>query len=250
MKGITFIQPLFVQVVNKKKDMTRRVALLPFALDCNNHEAYEGKKFFGKPTKLTINEDNMIACKYCNQIGMFEVKPRYRKGEVVYLKEPYMVLSCIPKGNKFVCDVKYKFTNGKRKITIEQEYTGVVNKWKSPRFMPEWASRYKIEVTNVGIQHLDEINNEDSLREGVESIIPRLKAKSVKNNVPKLALGYSTDTFYRDYTSMNSEAKNKKYPTFRFKSPKDSFKSLWNAINGKKPYHSNPYVFVYTFKLC
>lgn len=250
MKGLSFTPILFTQVVQEKKDMTRRIANLPFAIDCGNHEAYEGKKFYGKPTKLTINSDNNVSCKHCNQIGMFEIKPRYKVGEIVYLKEPYMVLSCEPKGDKFVCEVVYKFTKGKRKITVDKEYTDVMNKYKSPRLMPEWAARYRAQILSIGIEQVNDISEEDSMREGVESIIPRLLAKSIKNTTLKLPLGYSRETYFRDYTYMNSEAKRKKYPTYSLKTAKDSFISLWNAINGKnKPYHSNPNVFVYTFKL-
>lgn len=249
MKGLSFTPVLFIQVTEGNKDMTRRVAKLPFAIDCNDHSEYEGKKYFGLPTKLTINTDNNVACKHCNQIGMFEVKPRYKKGEIVYLKEPYMVLSCEPKGNKFVCEVVYKYTKGKRRITVEK-YTGAMNKWVSPRFMPEWASRYKVEITYVGIEQLNDISEEDSIKEGVQSIIPRLLAKSIKNTNPKLALGYSSETHYRDYTKMNSESKKNTYPVYGLRTAKDSFITLWNAINGKtKPYHSNPYVFKYSFKL-
>lgn len=251
MKGLTFIQPLFVQVINKKKDMTRRIATLPFAIDCDNHKSYEDRAFFGKPTKLIVNEDNNIACKHCNQVGLFEVKPRYKIGEIVYLKEPYMVLSCeSTRFGKYVCEIAYLFIKGKRRITIDNEYKGKMNIWKSPRIMPEWASRYKVEVIDISIQNIGDISIEDCQREGVESLVPRIKAKHIKNETPRLALGYSTDTYYRDYTNMNSEAKKNMNGNYKFKSPKDSFITLWNNINGSKPFHSNPHVFTYTFRLC
>lgn len=252
MKGLTFIQPLFLQVIKGNKDMTRRTAVIPFGIDCKNHEDYEGKSYFGKPTKLTINKDNIIACKYCNQIGMFESKPRYKQDEVVYLKEPYMITSCKKlDSGKYEVRIEYKYTNGSKKVKLEEKYKGVMNKWKSPRFMPEWASRYKVKIYSVSLERIQDITEDDCLREGVELIVPRLKAKSLKNTNPVMPLGYSHDAHYRDYTTMKSEAKKKEYPTFRFRTAKDSFITLWNAINGKKqPFHKNPYVFVYSFELC
>lgn len=250
MKGLSFIEVLFQQVVKGKKDMTRRIADIPFAFDCKDHLDHEGKSFYGKPTKLSVNEENVVICKHCKQIGLFEIKSRYKKGEIVYLKEPYMVTEILKHNGKYYHTIQYKYTAGKRKVALDEKYVGKLNKWKSPRFMPEWASRYKVEILSVGIEHACDISEADCIREGVESIVPRLKAKSIKNDTPKMPLGYSNETFYRNYRGMKSIAKKQKYPQYLFNTAKESFISLWDEINGKRMmFVSNPYVFVYTFKL-
>ena len=51
---------------------------------------------------------------------------------------------------------------------------------------------------------------------------------------------------YRDYSI--KEEDNEGYNWFR--TAKESYASLWDSINGKKhPWESNPWVFVYTFKV-
>lgn len=241
---------MFNQVVSGKKDMTRRVSYLPFFLDCENHtnEQYKKTKFFGKPTEYVVSETK-ISCKHCGQIGVFEVKPRYNVGEIIYIKEPYMVVSSERiDGGCIVC-VEYKYKYGRRIINLKDNYKGAMNRWISPRYMPEWAARYFVEIIHVGAGKIQDISEEDCIREGVEYVIPRLKAKSIKKTMPKFPLGYSTEIHYKDYTFLKSKKRDLK-PLYKFINPKDSFITLWNLINGKEnPFHNNSYVFIYEFKL-
>ena len=41
--------------------------------------------------------------------------------------------------------------------------------WRSPRFMPRWASRLALEVTNVRVERLQDISDDDAREEGVEN---------------------------------------------------------------------------------
>ena len=81
------------------------------------------------------------------------------------------------------------------------------------RFMPRWASRVTLEITEVRVQRLQEISSTDSIFEGIR--IP--DEKPVGNAV-----------FI----------------------PRDAYRELWDSINAKKhPWSSNPWVWVLTFKL-
>ena len=43
--------------------------------------------------------------------------------------------------------------------------------WRPPRFMPRWAARLLLEVVSVRVERLQEITNNDAVREGCEATI-------------------------------------------------------------------------------
>ncbi len=87
--------------------------------------------------------------------------------------------------------------------------------WKPSIFMPRAASRILLEITDVRVERLQDISEEDAKAEGVESwaesdkILERLLARS---------------------------------------QPSQIFKALWQSISGPESWNENPFVWVITFK--
>lgn len=85
--------------------------------------------------------------------------PRYYIGEVLYLKEPYAV---VEPGSRFARDgvpagttlYKYNFQNH-------------AIKWKNKLFMPADLARYFIRITDVRAERLQQISDEDCVKEGI-----------------------------------------------------------------------------------
>lgn len=111
--------------------------------------------------------------------------------------------------------------------------------WKPSIHMPRWASRILLEITDVRVERLQDISDEQAQAEG---IIP----------VPKTKEG--SHQFWRDY-HLSGDG------TFCVRTPKESFKSLWCHVAGgsfpkgeaayKASPHSwdaNPWVWVVEFK--
>jgi hypothetical protein len=76
--------------------------------------------------------------------------------------------------------------------------------------MPAWAARYFILITNVKAQRLQEITEEDAIRE----------------------------VFFASQECADISVTGRKWYT-----------GLWDSINPKYPWGMNPYIFAYTFKL-
>ncbi len=99
-------------------------------------------------------------------------------------------------------------------------------RWRSPRFMPQWASRIILEVTDVRVERLQDISYDDARAEGVE-----------------------TDEFLQRLDEAQSIAVGDCGPIF-YPNVKSEFERLWDRINRKRsPWISNPWVWAVSFRL-
>lgn len=176
MKGICFIEPLFNKVVAGEKTQTRRII-----------------------KRLNHALDNP---KYCEYV-LTTIRPKYKLGEVVYLKEPYVI------SGKYII---YKFGS-----TIGQECDKAGVKWQNKLFMPQSAARYFIKITGVRAERLQDISEEDCMREGIEM-----------NNIPHIGWYWMKDIYSTDCPIL-------------------AYERLIDKINGKGTWESNAWVWVYDF---
>lgn len=106
---------------------------------------------------------------------------------------------------------------------------GEVSKWKPSIFMPRHASRLTLTVTDVRVERLQDISESDAVAEGIE----RHKAGWMP---------YNTAFFEADGTT----------PAGYHPAPRDSYRSLWNVINGfegPKSWDANPWIVAYSFSV-
>jgi len=82
--------------------------------------------------------------------------------------------------------------------------------WRPSIYMPRWASRITLEITDVRVELLQDITEIDAMNEGVFADIP--------NETP--------------------------WPMM----PSDAFCHLWESINGPDSWAQNPWVWVISFK--
>lgn len=106
-------------------------------------------------------------------------------------------------------------------------------KWGNPRKLAGWTNKkfvradlmpHAIKITNIRVERLQDISDEDCLAEGIEKMIVGCE--------------------YYCYSFLHP---NKMWEDF--KSPRQAYATLIDKINGKGTWESNPYVFVYDFKL-
>jgi hypothetical protein len=91
--------------------------------------------------------------------------------------------------------------------------------WRPPIYMPRWASRITLEITDVRVERLQEINQDDARAEGI---------------VDGGCLNCG-----------NSEPCGCDNPQ---PDARDAFSWLWQSINGFESWHANPWVWVITFQ--
>lgn len=127
----------------------------------------------------------------------------YKVGEVVAVAQPYKA---------FYGDFKEPL----RTELIDS--AGFMNKM----FVKAELMLHKIEITNIRVQRLQDISDEDCLAEGII----------------KYANGVYTYT-----------VNGKKIFRSHLDTPRKAFAELIDSISGKGTWESNPYVFVYNFKL-
>ncbi|ASY68853.1 hypothetical protein [Sinorhizobium fredii] len=94
-------------------------------------------------------------------------------------------------------------------------------KWRPSIFMQRWSSRITLPVTSVKIEHLQDISEEDAIAEGI--------ARNPHGNGDQ----------WLDYPAGSSAA--------GWLDPRQSYRSLWQHINGPASWEENPWVLAYSF---
>jgi len=92
--------------------------------------------------------------------------PYGQVGDSLYIKEAFA-----QDGDR---RIYYKLDYPDEEIPFDLAYPGcrAFANWRSPIFMPRWASRITLEITGIRVERLQEIRTEDIMAEGLESTIP------------------------------------------------------------------------------
>lgn len=188
-------------VLEVRKTQTRRIITYP--------KTFKGKnvcglwvyrwKVDGAITEICMYDEDEIS------IDGGQILPKYKVGEIVAVAQSY---------NSFYNDEcnPNLFPNG----------AGWTNKmYVKPELMP-----HQIRITNVRAEQLQDISDEDCLKEGI-----------IKGKVG------SEDTHFMDAYYIPTLKKDP------FCTPQGAYSYLIDKISGKGTWERNPYVFVYDFEL-
>jgi hypothetical protein len=116
----------------------------------------------------------------------------------------------------------YKVRGSKELSRAEGKEGRAIN--KPSIFMPRWASRITLEITNIRVERLQDITEQDAKAEGVTSFYAPSDPPQFDNSY-----GIINDVFV---------------------SARECFEELWDIINGKRAsWESNPWVWVIEFKV-
>ena len=191
-------------VLDGRKTMTRRIIKCP--------ETYKGRPVKG--LRITGSKDIRLAVEIrvydesCNDFVPMYIQPKYEVGEVVAIAQSYesvyheYVLETM---DMLVSSLKYNagWTN---KMFVKAEY------------MPN-----HIKITNIKVERLQEISDDDCLKEGI------FEWNAGQKDIPFYSFSYAD---IPDYFS-----------------PRDAFADLIDKVSGKGTWEENPFVWVYEFAL-
>ena len=101
------------------------------------------------------------------------------------------------------------------------------NKWRPSIFMPRWASRILLDVTDVQVERIQEISDGDAIKEGIQDVC----------HCGDYVEGHG-------YHSGHGAVSMPGWAT-------ENFSSLWDSINAERghSWESNPWVWVASFKV-
>lgn len=171
----------------------------------------------GEPCSWT-NDEHTI-CSACADLKNIS-KAKYQIGDILWVRETWQYNDDLEEPylykQKFLEEYKAEFHNS--------------IKWKPSIFMPKEAARIFLKIINVRIERLRDICESDAMNEG---ILPLLMSSMQLEQSGKLYQNYMDKSIF-----FNDGCK-----------PIESFKSLWESINGKGSWIKNPFVWVYDYQL-
>ena len=147
---------------------------------------------------------------------------RYRVGEVVAVAQSYCSIADeLENCNNASCAAHYEKNVQKASEYISwMEHPGFNNKM----FVAADRMIHQIRITDVKIERIQDISDEDCLKEGVRKVVN-------ENGI-----------YVQYYVSKGDNACS-------FENPREAFAHLINKVSRKDVWNENPYVFVYDFEL-
>ena len=201
-------------VLDGKKTMTRRLMTMTL------HRLNKYGQFVKiEPNDMFIASDGTAHFKFGDH-GYTVPKqnqPAYRAGEEVAIAQPY-------KNDDVLNYNAYKEDGTTREDGLQRHKEMLESKgYRNKMFVKTEYMPHRIRITGIKMERLQDINDEDCLKEGVEKwigcyIVPGIMENHGKNNVC-------------------------------FDTPREAFAALIDRISGRGTWQSNPWVFAYEFEL-
>jgi len=209
-KPISFTAAMIKARREGRKSVTRRVIKLPYRAPPLRWE-YDG---------ISGDEHAFVLTNGTTNYDYHFVKPRYNVGDLLWVKESWGITRLEGIGGTLEYpNILYRADSSTRLVLNQPkvwEYCVPKEnfKWRSPRFMPKWVARDWSKVLSVRPEHVQDITEEDAIREGIN-------------------LKTSIGTGLLDHGSSYSQ-----------------FQQLWDSINANRGYSwvSNPFVWRIEFK--
>ena len=208
MQGIKFNQDGITAILEGRKTMTRR------------------------PIKVRTDIDKQawidtLIPDYC----------KYKIGETVFVRETFVIATAQFNNDgvfNYYDEPVIHYKADKKDLTWFDEWEDEINvPWRPSTHMNKEISRIFLKITNIKVERLQDISEEDCIKEGVKEIAFNWNGVSIGSRfTPNTGFEFSGNVTWER--------------------AKECFKEeIWNKLPYQAPYYwnSNPYVFVYEFEI-
>lgn len=158
MKPILFNGEMVKAILEDRKTVTRRIV----------KPQPTSSMFTGVCTESTMRNDRTVGCfMFGDNYGEVKeyAKPPYKVGDILYVRETWCygsdTMECLFDESIKCNDIFYKASWDKENYV----------KWRPSIHMPKEAARIFLKVINVRIERLQDMKNEDSFKEGINSCV-------------------------------------------------------------------------------
>lgn len=212
MKKIMFndLYGLNQAVLDLIKTNTRRIITCP--------KSFKGQEVCGFHVYRRMSDNAVLEYPIMHDADGFDIEgayilPKYNVGEVVAVAQSYKDCGFDPEtplmeANGIGGYVKIKFSPG----------------WTNKMFVRADLMPHHIRITNVRVERLQDISDEDCIKEGIDKWTAQGKR------------------YYGFFDNSKGVFSN-------HRTPRDAYAALIDRISGKGTWESNSYVFVYDFEL-
>jgi hypothetical protein len=241
-RPILFSTAMVKAILEGRKTVTRRV-VNPQPIIDEDGIRFPWATFFNSGTVFTWDEDgiggeNWDAKEFPKEDKFQQALkrtqhpkacPHGKEGDRLWIKETFTILDYWEDSKS----VQVMYEGGATNVCqlTDREWSKFIN-WqekterKPSLFMFRSLNRITLELKAPGVERLHDITEEDAVREGVKFSYP---------------FDHDLVTrFYEDYLPVESDDPNE-CPRI-LSTAKESFESLWQSINGKESWESNPWV--------
>lgn len=243
MKKIMFNDAFLLTkaVLEGRKTQTRRIITTPRMFKGNYVAGFHvyKRQSDGFISEICMYDD------YERDFDEGQIVPKYRVGEIVAVAQSYKSIDDFYKA-------AFSYNHSVHGMTICEfdcisDYD--VSKWNmvavNYRDKRIWTNKlyvkpelmvHFIRITNIRIEKLQDISDEDCLAEGIE----RMPDGS----------GFKPYAFYDTTIKVKSRKEGVNYGWYRsYDTPREAYAALIDKVSGKGTWQNNPYVFVYDFEL-
>lgn len=205
-RPILFSGPMIRAILEGRKTQTRRVVNWPeWASKESDRQDFACR--FREASWLGLFKDGRPVKRFSCRYGV--------AGDRLWVRETW----CPDMGSARSMGKGKPFDTSRARIFFRADGEGVgAVRWRPSIHMPRWASRLTLEITEVRVQRLQDISEEDAKAEGC-------------------------DQFYRADFEADED-------TEVHVSARDEFSTLWDSINAKRDsdWDSNPWVWAISFR--